>query len=99
MRFRWRSFGVACVVVAAMVHLALAQETTRPTTAPSTRPVRVKNPPGAIDKLVQIDTASTWSDGTFSNATVHADYPPRIELAYKDSDFPRVGTWTTPESK
>jgi hypothetical protein len=77
----------------------IAPPTTRAATAPSTRPARVKNPTGAIDKLVQIDTASAWSDGTFSNAVVHADYPARIELAYKDSDFPRVGTWTSPETR
>src|SRR5437016_8302029 len=73
--------------------------TSQPTTrTASTRSSRQKNPPGAIDKLVQIDTADKWSDGTLANANVHPDYPPRIELGYRESDFPRAGSWTGPET-
>lgn len=66
----------------------------RPATAPSTRPVRDENPPGIVDKLVQIDDADAWSDGTLENANVHPDEPARIELGYRSAEFPRVGSWT-----
>jgi hypothetical protein len=75
--------------------------TTQPTTrAATTRPSRNKNPAGILDKLVQVDTADKWSDGTTFNANVRDDSPaPRVELGFKESDFPRTGSWTSPEVK
>ena len=76
------------------------QPTTKPTTAPSKEKfVRVKNPPGAIDKLVQFDSAGTWSEGTLFNANVIPNAPARIELGFKETGYPRSGSWTSPESK
>ena len=68
-----------------------------PMTAPSTRPSRDENPPDIVDKLVQVDNADAWSEGTLANANVHADEPARIELGFRESDFPRSGTWTGPQ--
>ena len=92
-----RSLTVSILVLLLAVRQTAAQ-TTQPASAPTSRPVRVKNPPGAIDKLMQIDTAAAWSDATLTNANVHPDSPARIELGYKDNDFPRVGTWTGAET-
>jgi len=77
---------------------------TQPASKPaaSTRPSHAKNPPGILDKLVQVDTADKWSDGTTFNANVcdaSAGGPARVELGFKDNDFPRTGTWTSPEVK
>jgi hypothetical protein len=68
-----------------------------PTSAPSTRPSRDENPPGIVDKLVQVDNADAWSEGTLSNANVQPNDPPRIELGFRESDFPRMGSWTGPQ--
>lgn len=63
-------------------------------TRPSTRPARDENPPGIVDKLVQIEDADSWSDATLENVNVHPDDPARIELGYRQAAFPRIGTWT-----
>lgn len=73
---------------------APAAPISHPTTAPSTRPSRDENPPGIVDKLVQIEDADSWSDGTLEDVNVYADAPARIELGYREAGFPRIGTWT-----
>jgi len=47
-----------------------------------------------VDQLDMIDSAETWSYGTLENANVQPDYPARIELGFKEKDFPRQGSWT-----
>jgi hypothetical protein len=70
---------------------------TQPVSQPPTRPARNENPPGAIDQLVQVENADKWSEGTLVNTNVHPDWPARIELGYKQSEFPRAGSWVGPE--
>lgn len=67
------------------------------TTGPTNPSERDENPPGAIDKLVQTDSADAWSQGTLTNANVQPNDRPRIELGYRESDFPRIGSWIGPE--
>jgi hypothetical protein len=74
------------------------QPASRPAaTRPSTRPNR--NPPDAVDALDHVDTADAWSAGTLQNANVLPDYPPRVAMGYKEGDYPRIGTWTGPETR
>ncbi|HEX8912336.1 MAG TPA: C39 family peptidase [Humisphaera sp.] len=70
-----------------------------PASRPSSRPSRAatRNPPGAVDRLVQVDTADAWSAGTLRNANVVPGPPARVQLGYREADFPRVGTWVGPE--
>lgn len=68
-----------------------------PASAPATRPSRDENPPGIVDKLVQVGNADAWSEGTLTNANVQPNDPPRIELGFRESDFPRMGSWTGPQ--
>jgi hypothetical protein len=56
-----------------------------------------ENPPGVVDRLEQVVDLDAWSAGTLLNANVHPDAPPRVELGYRESDYPRVGSWTGPE--
>lgn len=71
-----------------------ARSVASPATAPSSRPSQDENPPGIVDRLVQIQDADAWSEGTLENANVKAEEPARIELGYRQSAFPRIGSWT-----
>jgi Peptidase_C39 like family len=72
---------------------------TQPTTKPTTHPWShaILNPKDVIDRLVLTNSASDWSDGTMTNAVVKPETPAHLELGYKTSSFPRIGTWTGPE--
>ena len=70
---------------------------TQPSGKPTTRPARNENPPGAIDRLEQVIDADAWSAGTLVNANVLPDPHARVELGYRESDYPRLGSWTGPE--
>ncbi|HEX8521159.1 MAG TPA: C39 family peptidase [Tepidisphaeraceae bacterium] len=74
-----------------------ARATTQSTTRPAPRRAAKRNPPNVIDKLVQLDTVDAFSDGSLHNATIRNEDPPRIELGYKENQFPRIGTWTSEE--
>jgi hypothetical protein len=74
-----------------------AAATTRPANPEKQHPWRGDNPPNVVDRLEQVIGADAWSAGTLVNANVHPDAPARVELGYRESDFPRLGTWTGPE--
>jgi len=69
------------------------------TTRPAPRRAAKRNPPNIVDKLVQIDSVDTFSDGSLRNTRIIPELPARIELGYKQSDFPRTGTWTSDETR
>lgn len=64
----------------------------------TTQPARNENPPDVVDRLEQVIDADAWSAGTLLNANVQPDSPARVELGYRESDYPRLGTWTGPET-
>jgi hypothetical protein len=73
--------------------------TTKPTTRESReqRTVR-KNPPNVVDILEPVDSPDGFSAGTMTNVAVVADdVAPRIQLGYREKNFPREGIWTGPE--
>lgn len=97
MRIQATLMGAVEIVLLALVAGAgcnACAATTMPSTGPALPNARDENPPGITDKLVQITDADGWSDGTMTNANVQPDAPARIELGYRESDFPRIGTWT-----
>jgi hypothetical protein len=69
------------------------------TTRPAPRRAAKRNPANIVDKLIHFDTTDAFSDGSLRNAKIIPDSPPRIELGYKESDFPRTGAWTSEETK
>lgn len=95
MRFRQLPVALAMLLVCRGVVAAAENPpaTTEPATAPAAQAASDENPPGITDKLVQITDADGWSDGTLTNANVVPDQPARVELGYRESDFPRIGTW------
>lgn len=70
--------------------------TTQPTSDSAPHSFRSENPPGIVDRLEQVTDADAWSAGTLANANVFPDSPARVELGYRESDFPRSGSWTGP---
>lgn len=70
--------------------------TTQPTSDSASHPFRSENPPGILDRLEQVTDADAWSAGTLVNANVFPDSPARVELGYRESDFPHSGSWTGP---
>lgn len=70
--------------------------TTQPTSDSVSHPFRSENPVGIVDRLDQVTDADAWSAGTLVNANVFPDSPARVELGYRESDFPRSGSWTGP---
>jgi hypothetical protein len=68
-----------------------------PATQPAVRAFRSENPPDVVDKLEQVVSADDWSAGTLANANVCPDPHARVELGYRESDYPKLGTWTGPE--
>ena len=75
------------------------QAATRPATTRESveERARRRNPPDVVDILQHVDTADGWSAGTMTNVAVIADDPPRIQLGFRERQFPRDGTWTGPE--
>jgi hypothetical protein len=69
------------------------------TTRPAPRRAAKRNPPNVVDKLVQFESVDAFSDGSLRNAKIIPDARPRIELGYKEADFPRTGSWTSEETK
>ncbi|HSU67238.1 MAG TPA: hypothetical protein VLJ39_10215, partial [Tepidisphaeraceae bacterium] len=51
-----------------------------------------------MDRLEQVIGADSWSAGMLVNANVHPDSPGRVELGYRESGYPRVGSWTSAEA-
>jgi hypothetical protein len=78
--------------------LTAAEPTTEPAGAPSHGLARSENPPGVVDRLEQVTDADGWSAGTMVNANVHPDSPVRVELGFRESEYPRIGSWTSPET-
>jgi len=72
---------------------------TRATTRPAPRRAAARNPKNIVDRLVQIESADAWSDGSMTNAIVRPEAPARLELGYRERGFPRTGTWTSDEEK
>jgi len=70
--------------------------TTQTTSDSASHPWRSENPAGIVDRLEQVTDADAWSAGTLVNANVFPDSPARVELGYRESDFPRSGSWTGP---
>lgn len=60
---------------------------------------RGENPPGVVDRLEQVTDADAWSAGTSVNANVQPDSPARVELGYRESGYPRIGSWTGVETE
>lgn len=70
--------------------------TTQSTSDSALHPFRSENPPGIVDRLEQVVDADSWSAGTLVNANVFPDSPARVELGYREADYPRTGSWTEP---
>ncbi|HEX5242514.1 MAG TPA: C39 family peptidase [Tepidisphaeraceae bacterium] len=70
--------------------------TTQPASDSSSHPWRSENPPGIVDRLEQVTDVDAWSAGALVNANVFPDNPARVELGYRESDYPRSGSWTGP---
>jgi hypothetical protein len=74
-----------------------------PTTRPSRRPA-MTNPmvarPNMVDRLVFVDSQAAFDAGKLDHVAIAADEPARLVLAeWRETPFPRVGTWTSPEVK
>ena len=72
------------------------QAATRPATTRESveERARRRNPPDVVDILEHVETADRWSAGTMTNIAVIADDPSRIQLGFRERQFPREGTWT-----
>ena len=60
---------------------------------------RGENPADVVDRLEQVIGVDAWSAGTLVNANVHPDAPARVELGYRESEYPRTGSWTSTETE
>ncbi len=69
------------------------------TTRPAPRRAAKRNPPNVVDKLVQFESTDSFSDGSLRNAKIIPGSSTRVELGYKEGDFPRTGSWTSEETK
>src|SRR5438045_3860208 len=49
------------------------------------------NPPGAVDRLVMMDSAEAWGRGSFDRCAVEAGQTPRMILRGGKNDYPREG--------
>ncbi|HEY2587799.1 MAG TPA: hypothetical protein VGI81_18785, partial [Tepidisphaeraceae bacterium] len=108
MRRRWNDpncfIAILCAVVALVIgsraDVALgAPSGAAPATQPAAHRPGDENPPGIFDKLEQITDADAWSAGTLVNANIHPNPHARVELGYRESDYPRLGSWTGPETE
>ena len=78
--------------------LASESPATQPASPQKQHLSRSENPPGIVDRLEQVIGADSWSAGMLVNANVHPDSPGRVELGYRESGYPRVGSWTSAEA-
>jgi hypothetical protein len=78
--------------------IAVAGVTTQPASAKSESSLRDENSPDVVDRLEQVIDVDAWSAGTLLNANVHPGAPAHVELGYRESDYPRVGSWTGPKT-
>lgn len=95
-----RRIGILCAVFALGIAAPVptgAADAGAPATHPTTRPVANENPAGILDKLEQVISADDWSAGTLADANVLPDPHACVELGYRKSDYPRLGSWTGPE--
>jgi len=90
------SIGLMVFTIPARAETPSPIATTQPTSDSASHLFRSENPVGIVDRLDQVTDADAWSAGTLVNANVFPDSPARVELGYRESDFPRSGSWTGP---
>src|SRR3569833_2893833 len=86
------SVSLMVFTIAARAETPSPIATTQATSDSASRPFRSENPVGIVDRLDQVPDADAWSAGTLVNANVFPDSPVRVELGYRESDFPCSGS-------
>ncbi len=90
---RWlfaTSIATSCSAVGVLVALAIF------TTRPPPKIHALANPRGIVDRLVMLDTANAFAEGTTQRARLLPGKPPRVVLEDpREKSFPRQGSWTS----
>jgi len=94
-------FGVI-VLIAVLFASSSPKIQVGPPTTKSARKPALTNPmierPNMVDRLDFFDTPARFDDGKLDHVSISFDQPARLILAdWRETPFPRVGTWTSPE--